>query len=67
MTGVDRDTILWSIVAFFGATVAFQAIQDALADEGALVTIAAEVAALAAIVALIVVIVRWRGRRDRDR
>lgn len=61
---MDRDTILWAIVAFFGATVAFQAIQRWTEDEGLLVTIAAELGALAAIVLLIVGIVKWRRRRD---
>jgi hypothetical protein len=60
---VDRETLLWALVAFFGATVAFQLVQRFTEDESVLVTIALEVVVLALIVGGIVVLVR-RGRRD---
>ena len=55
---MDRNAVIWTLAAFFGASVAFRAIQDATEDEGILVTIGLEVAALGAIVGLIVVLVR---------
>lgn len=58
---MDRRILLWSLVAFFGASLAFNAVQDLTADEPLAVTLAAEVAVLAAIVALIVVVMRRRG------
>jgi hypothetical protein len=55
---VSRDTVIWSLVAFFGASVAFRAIIDATEGESFWVTLALEVVVLAAIVGLIVFIVR---------
>ena len=52
---------MWTLVAFFGASIAFRAVQDATADEPVAVTIAIEVVVLAAIVALIVWLVRRQG------
>jgi hypothetical protein len=57
---VDRQTILWTLVAFFGASIVFDAIQRASDDESVGVTLALEAAALVAIVAVIVVVVRRR-------
>ena len=57
---MERNAVLWTLVAFFGGTVVFQAIQRATEDEHVAVTIAAEVVALAAIVAFIVLLVRRR-------
>jgi hypothetical protein len=61
---MDRRTVLWTLVAFFGASIAFNAVQQLTEDESTAVTLAAEVVVLALIVALIVVIVRRTGRRD---
>jgi hypothetical protein len=63
---MDRNTLLWSIVAFLGASIAFNAIQNATDDEGFGVTLLLELAALAAMVALIVVVVRLVNRRSGD-
>jgi membrane protein DedA with SNARE-associated domain len=59
---VERQTLLWTLVVFFGASTAFQLVQNATADDSLLVTIAAEVVVLGAIVGLIVVLVRRRSR-----
>lgn len=58
---MSRQTLLWTLVVFFGASLAFNAVQDLTADEPIGVTIAVEVAVLAAIVGLIVLVVRLRG------
>jgi hypothetical protein len=60
MPGVERRTIAWTLVAFFGASIVFSAIQDVTADEGLGITLLLEVLALAAMVALIVAVVRRR-------
>jgi hypothetical protein len=57
---VDRQTILWTLVVFFGASIVFDAIKRASDDESVGVTLALEAAALVAIVAAIVVLVRRR-------
>ncbi len=55
---MPRQTLLWTIVAFFGASLAFNAVQDVTKDEPLWVTLVAEVVVLAAIIGLIVLIVR---------
>ena len=54
-------TLLWALVAFFGASIAFRAVQNATEDEPVAVTIAIEVVVLATIIGLIVVLVRRQG------
>jgi len=61
---VERRTVLWALVAFFGASIAFRAVQEATEDEPTGVTLLAEVAVLVVIVALIVVLVRRVGSGD---
>jgi hypothetical protein len=58
---VNGRTLLWTLVAFFGASIAFRAVQSATEDQPVAVTIAVEVVVLAAIIAFIVVIVRRQG------
>jgi hypothetical protein len=58
---VDRRTLLWTLVAFFGASIAFAAVQRATADQPAGVTLAIELVVLGAIIAFIVVLVRRQG------
>jgi hypothetical protein len=60
---VDRNTALWTIVLFFGASVMFAAIRDATRDQGIGVALAAQLAAGLLLVAAIVFYVR--GRRGR--
>jgi hypothetical protein len=58
---MDRTTILWALVAFFGASVGFRAVQQATDDSPVIVTVGLEVVLLAIIVAAIVMIVRRQG------
>jgi len=57
---VDKNTMLWTIVLFFGASVMFAAIRDATRDEGAGVSLVAQLAAGLVLVGAIVVFVRRR-------
>jgi hypothetical protein len=58
---VDRDSLLWTLVVFFGASVLFSTIGRELKDEGVALTIAVEVVAGLLVIGLIVLIVRRRG------
>jgi hypothetical protein len=55
---VDRDTLLWTIVVFFGASVLFGVIANATEGESTGVRVALETVAAAALIGLLVVIVR---------
>jgi hypothetical protein len=55
---VDRTQVLWTLVVFFGALVAFGLVRDATEGESIALRLGAQVAALAVIVAAIVVVVR---------
>jgi hypothetical protein len=57
---VQRNTLLWALVVFFGASIMFAAIRDATRDEGAGVQLFAQLAAGALVVGAIVLIVRRR-------
>jgi hypothetical protein len=57
---VDRDTVLWTLVVFFGASILFAAVRDATKDEGAGVALLAQVGVGALVVGAIVVFVRRR-------
>jgi hypothetical protein len=57
---VDRNTVLWTLVIFFGASIMFAAIRDATKDEGAGLSLAAQLAAGLVLVGAIVVFVRRR-------
>ena len=61
MPGVERRQVLWTIVVFFGASIVFNAIQDASRDEGLGTMLGLQVVALVAIVIGLVVFVRRRG------
>jgi hypothetical protein len=58
---VDRNSVLWTLVVFFGASIAFAAVRDATRDEGTGVALLAQLGVGALIVAAIVAIVRRRG------
>ena len=58
---MDRNSLLWTLVVFFGASIMFAAIRNATNDESAGVQLAAQLAAGAVVVAVIVVVVRRRG------
>jgi hypothetical protein len=57
---VGRDSVLWTIVVFFGASILFAAIRSATQDEGTGVSLAVQLAAGLVLVAAIVVFVRRR-------
>ena len=58
---MDRNSLLWTLVVFFGASIMFAAIRNATNDESAGVQLAAQLAAGAVVVAAIIVVVRRRG------
>ncbi len=57
---MNRDQVIWTLVAFFGASVVFRLIIDATEGESFWVTLGLELVAFALIVGLIVVLVRRR-------
>jgi hypothetical protein len=57
---VDRNTLLWTLVAFFGASILFSTIRRATEDESAGVQLLAQLGAGLLVVAAIVVIVKRR-------
>jgi hypothetical protein len=57
---VDRDTVLWTLVLFFGASVMFGAIRNATSDEGTVLSLGLQLAAGLVLVGAIVVFVRRR-------
>lgn len=62
---MQRSTLLWALVAFFGASLAFSAVQDLTEDESTAVTLIAQVVVLALIIGLIVLLVRRSERRKK--
>jgi ABC-type arginine transport system permease subunit len=57
---VDRNTMLWTLVVFFGASILFATLRDATRDEGTGVTLAVQLLAGIIVVGAIVLIVRRR-------
>jgi hypothetical protein len=57
---VDRNTILWTLVVFFGASLMFASIRDATRGEGIGLALAAQVAAGALLITAIVLYMRRR-------
>ena len=57
---MDRNSVLWTLVVFFGATIVFRAIRTATEDEPVGLTLLLAVAALAVMIGAIVLIVRRR-------
>ncbi len=57
---MDRNTLLWTLVVFFGASIVFAAIRRATEDESAAVSLGVAVLALVAMVAAITFVVRRR-------
>jgi uncharacterized membrane protein YwaF len=58
---VNRQTLLWTLVVFFGASIAFGAINNATDGESTAVRLGFQLLALAVIVAAIALFVRRRG------
>jgi uncharacterized membrane protein YhiD involved in acid resistance len=59
---VDRNTVLWTLVVFFGASVLFGAIANATDDESAGLRVGLQAVAGVALIGALVLIVR-RTRR----
>jgi hypothetical protein len=57
---VDRNTVLWTLVVFFGASIMFGALREATRDESAGVTLAIQVVAGLIVVGGIVLFMRRR-------
>jgi hypothetical protein len=57
---VDRNTVLWTLVLFFGASLMFATIRDATRGEGIGVALVAQLAAGLLLIAVIAVYVRRR-------
>ena len=60
MPPVDRDTVLWTLVLFFGASIMFAAIREATRDEGTGLSLALQLLAGLVLVGAIVLFVRRR-------
>ena len=60
MRPVDRNTVLWTLVLFFGASIMFGAIRKATEDEGTGVALAAQAAAGLLLIGAIVLFMRRR-------
>jgi hypothetical protein len=59
---VDRNTLLWTLVLFFGASLLFGSLHRATEDSSTSVTVAVQVGALALVVAAIAIVVRLLRR-----
>jgi hypothetical protein len=59
---MDRRTLLWTLTAFFGATVAFNLVNTLAADESTGTRLALQVVTLVVVVAVIVLVVRRVNR-----
>jgi hypothetical protein len=57
---VDRDTVLWALVVFFGASIMFAAIRNATDDASTGAQLLAQVGAGLVLVAAIVIYMRRR-------
>jgi hypothetical protein len=57
---VDRNTLLWAMVVFFGASLMFSTIRSAAEDEGIGTALLAQLAAGALLVVFIVLLLRRR-------
>jgi hypothetical protein len=58
---VDRDTVLWTLVLFFGASIMFAAIREATKDGGTGLSLALQLVAGLVLVGAIVLFLRRRG------
>jgi hypothetical protein len=57
---VDRNTLLWTVVLFFGASIMFATIREASQDRGTGVSLAAQAAAGVLLVAVIALFLKRR-------
>lgn len=61
---MNTSTVTWTLVLFFGCSVAFAAIRRLTEDSGRGVTLLAQVAAMAVIIGAIVIYVRRQDRGE---
>ena len=59
---MNRQTLLWAVVVFFGASLIFGGLNNATEDSSAGVRLGIQIAALAVIVGAVVLFVRMRDR-----
>ena len=57
---MDRQTLLWTLVVFFGASLIFRAIRNATEDEPVGIALLIAVAALAVMIGVISYVLRRR-------
>jgi hypothetical protein len=57
---VDKDTVLWTLVVFFGASILFAAVRDATQDDGVGLSLLAQAGVGLLLVGAIVVYVKRR-------
>jgi MYXO-CTERM domain-containing protein len=57
---VDRNSLLWTLVVFFGASIMFAAIREVTRDEGTGMSLGAQLVAGLALVGAVVLFVRRR-------
>ena len=62
---MDRNTFLWTMVAFFGAAIAFNGVNQFTEGESAVVRVLAQFVVLGLIIAFVVFVVRRSERGDR--
>jgi threonine/homoserine efflux transporter RhtA len=58
---VDRNTVLWTMVVFFGSALMFSTIRSAAEDDGVGVALLAQIVAGGLLIAFIVLYMRSRG------
>jgi hypothetical protein len=63
MLAVNATNVSWTIVIFFGCSIAFAAIRRLTEDSGRGITLLAQLGAMAVIVAVIVFVVRRNERK----
>ena len=59
---MNRQTVLWALVLFFGASLAFNALNDVTEGESTALRLGVQVLALGVIVGAVVLFVRLRDR-----
>jgi MYXO-CTERM domain-containing protein len=57
---VNRDTVIWTLVLFFGASIMFGAIRNATEDEGTGVSLGIQLAAGLLLIGAVILFVRRR-------
>ena len=60
---MNRDTVLWVLVVFFGGSVLFGGLRRLTEDESTGLTVAVQVAALALVIGGLIAFVRYRDRK----